>query len=198
LKVNGDASVYGLRNIMAMSMLGWTPALLMRTLKIPESKAGLIMGTMGFFTILGALLGGWLTDVGKRRGGGGRVLVPTIATILCVLISIAALITLGVVGELFSYSNPYVVVAMILMTVYFLGSVVGTPAKGAITQDVVHPRLKGISWGMAVFTMYLLGGSWGPVLVGTLSDRLGGGAAGLQTALMIAATTGILGRSVSG
>ena len=70
---------------------------------------------------------------------------------------------------------------------------VGPAALGAVTQDVVHPRLKGVSWGMTMFSMYMLGGAWGPVIVGALSDHLGGGASGLQSAMIIACSTGFFG-----
>jgi len=40
--------------------------------------------------------------------------------------------------------------------------------------------------------MYALGGAWAPVLVGGISDSLGGGAAGLMWAVVIACSGGLL------
>ncbi|HPV48884.1 MAG TPA: MFS transporter [Smithellaceae bacterium] len=184
---------YGLRNIMSFSILVWSPALLMRTMKISESKAGAILGVMGLVAILGALIGGVLADAWKKRGGGGRVMVAGVADTLSAMLGVGALIILGIAGEGASFGNPLVIASLILLTAYFISSVVGTPATGAVTQDVVEPRLKGISWGMTMFCMYMLGGAWGPVLTGALSDRLGGGANGLRMALIFAAATGVLG-----
>lgn len=51
---------------MSFSILVWCPALLMRTMKISESKAGAILGVMGLIAIIGALLGGVLADTWKK------------------------------------------------------------------------------------------------------------------------------------
>jgi len=71
-------------------------------------------------------------------------------------------------------------------------SVVGIPALSAVTQDVAEPAIKTLSFGLAVFCSYLLGGAWGPVVVGAISDGLGGGAEGLKNALMIVCLAGFV------
>ena len=43
----------------------------------------------------------------------------------------------------------------------------------AVTQDVVHPGLRAISYALCVVTQHVLGSSLGPVVTGTLSDRFG-------------------------
>ncbi|MCK7503175.1 MAG: hypothetical protein MZV70_03125 [Desulfobacterales bacterium] len=53
---------YGMHCLMGFSLMAWGPAMLMRTFKIPEATAGMIMGILGMFSIVGALLGGWLAD----------------------------------------------------------------------------------------------------------------------------------------
>ncbi len=184
---------YGMHNIMSFSVLAWGPALMMRSLKVPESKAGLIMGTIGMFSIIGALLGGWLADAWHKRNKRGRMLLATIADPAAALLNILSLLLLQAGGTLLSLANPYLTAAAILGIMYGICSVIAMPALGAVTQDVVHPRLKGISWGMAMFCMYMLGGAWGPVLVGAISDGLGGGTSGLQMAMLIASTAGLLG-----
>lgn len=183
----------GMRNIMAFSFLSWMPALFMRSLKISEAKAGMITGVMGLCAIIGVLLGGWLADMAKKRGGGGRVLVPALGDAIGAPLSFLGVLMLWQSGSATALDNPFVAASLIILTVNGIASVVGTAAFGAITQDVVHPRLKGVAWGMAVFCVYMLGGAWGPVLVGAISDNFGGGAAGIQIALMITTLGGILG-----
>jgi hypothetical protein len=73
----------------------------------------------------------------------------------------------------------------------------GTPALNAVSQDVVTPGLKGTSWGMAVFCMYVFGGGWAPLAVGLISDAfitsLGyTDVTSLQSALYIVACSGFL------
>lgn len=184
---------YGMHNIMSFSALAWGPAMLMRTLKLPESMVGIILGVIGLFAIIGALVGGWLADAWQKRNNRGRMLLPALADPMAAVLNITALLLLSAFGTVVSLSNPYLIAATVMGFLYGICSVLGMPALGAVTQDVVHPRLKGISWGMTMFCMYMLGGAWGPVLVGGLSDHFGGGAAGLLTALIISSAAGFLG-----
>jgi MFS family permease len=41
----------------------------------------------------------------------------------------------------------------------------------ATTQDVVHPGLRAISYGLVQFFMMLLGYSLSPIFIGAISDR---------------------------
>jgi MFS family permease len=63
----------------------------------------------------------------------------------------------------------------------------------AATQDVTPPSLKGVSWGMAVFCCYVFGGAWSPLLVGAISDGLGGGAYGIKIGLLLTTLGGLAG-----
>lgn len=175
---------YGMHNLMSFAILVWMPAALMRTLDITESKAGMIMGAIVMCAIIGAVLGGFLADSWQKRNSRGRMLLPSITDPLAALMVILSMLALragGMFGLFFAFA-----------VVYGILNVTGLPALGAVTQDVVHPRLKSMSWGLAMFCMYMFGGGWAPVMVGALSDALGGGAGGLQVALVIASTSGFL------
>jgi MFS family permease len=65
------------------------------------------------------------------------------------------------------------------------------PAIAAISQDVVPVAHKGLSMGLAIFAQYMLGGAWGPYIVGAFSDWMGGGADGLSMAVMLCGLFGI-------
>ncbi len=47
------------------------------------------------------------------------------------------------------------------------------PAAAAVTQDVVHPGLRAMSYAICVIFQNLLGASLGPIFIGTLSDSYG-------------------------
>ena len=66
------------------------------------------------------------------------------------------------------------------------------PAVAATTQDVVPAKLKGLSWGAATLALYLLGGVWGPLLVGAISDAFGGGYKGLALGIALAGLFGFV------
>jgi dipeptide/tripeptide permease len=51
----------------------------------------------------------------------------------------------------------------------------------AVTQDVVHPGLRAISYALCVISQNLLGSSLGPIVTGALSDVYG-----IATALKLA------------
>ena len=56
----------------------------------------------------------------------------------------------------------------------------------AVTQDVVHPGVRAISYALCVVTQHVLGSSIGPIVTGALSDQYG-----IATALKIASLMGI-------
>jgi MFS family permease len=65
------------------------------------------------------------------------------------------------------------------------------PALGAVTQEVVPPAHKGLSWGVTIFSMYMFGGAWAPWAAGAISDSLGGGVNGLTWALFLSCAGGL-------
>ena len=70
--------------------------------------------------------------------------------------------------------------------------IIGIPAVNSISQDVVSPGLKGISWGLAGVITMICGAAWSPSAVGIISDALGGGASGLKAALMMMSLLGVI------
>lgn len=171
----------GLTTIMINTFLSWMPALIMRVLNVNESTAGLIVGGMGIMALIGAPLGGWLTDLWHQHNPRGRVYMPAIAIASAAVVLILAILTkFGPLG-------------IALGMLYGILNVMAVPAFGAISQDVVPAAHKGFSFGLVVFFQYMLGGAWGPWLVGIVSDALGGGASGLSTAIIMATAFGVLG-----
>ncbi len=81
---------------------------------------------------------------------------------------------------------------IVLACVYGIAAAMAMPAIAAISQDVVPVAHKGLSMGLAIFAQYMLGGAWGPYIVGFVSDKLGGGAEGLGTAVMLCGLCGIV------
>lgn len=189
---------YGIHNIMAFSVLTWFSAYFMRSQGITVDKAGTLLGIISLMAVIGAPLGGFLADTWQKKNNKARMLLPAVADLVSALVLIGALL-LKVQGIGFYLALAWGVVFMM-----------GLPALSAVTQDVVPPGLKGMAWGMTVLTMYVFGGGWAPYAVGALSDGifafLGGAAEGiteaealvfkaegLRYALMIAATSGVIG-----
>ena len=170
----------GIRNIAHYSLLTWLTAYFMRSQGIAEDKAGLAVGVIALMAVFGAVIGGVLADKWQKQNPKARMLLLAVSDLLAAICAIAALL-LDVKGA-----------GYLLMCAWGAMAVLGMPALSAVTQDVVEPAIRGISFGMTVFCSYVLGGAWGPVVVGAISDGLGGGAEGLRSALMIVCLAGFV------
>ena len=80
----------------------------------------------------------------------------------------------------------------LMMPLHSISVGMALPAVAATTQDVVPAKLKGLSWGAAMLALYILGGAWGPLLVGAVSDRFNGGYIGLALGIGLAGLFGFV------
>jgi len=170
----------GIAVFMTSSFLVWLPSLMMRMLHITEATAGMITGGIGLTAILGAPLGGFLADFWQKKNPRGRIYIMVVAY------SFGGLMLIGSVLTNFS------TLGIALAALFGIASAMAMPAMAAISQDVVPVAHKGLSMGLAVFAQYMLGGAWGPYIVGFVSDKLGGGAEGLGMAIMLCGLFGIV------
>jgi MFS family permease len=172
---------YGLLLLMSQAQMYWTVPLVMREFGIKEDSAGLILSIGIPLAVVGALLGGWFSDFWHKRNRKGRMLLPAWAALLSAIFLAIAILVLHLNWQ----------VAGALATAYGFIYYIGMPALGAVSQEVIPPAHKGLSWGMTIFCMYMFGGAWSPWAVGGISDALGGGAEGLSWALLVTCIGGI-------
>ena len=171
----------GLSVLMSTSVLYWLPSLVMRVMNVNEATSGMLVGGIGLTAIIGAPLGGILSDYWGKKSPRGRMYVPAVAFLAAsILIVIVILTKLSPVG-------------IALAAVYGIAASMAVPAFATVSQEIVPVAHRGLSMGLVVFAQYLFGGAWGPFLIGWISDLLGGGADGLSIALMISAVGGLLG-----
>jgi MFS family permease len=126
-------------------------------LKEANTIASVVFGAVG---IPGLLLGGWAADYVGRHRSDGRLLVASISSLLatpCIYLSLGRL-----TGQLVSFS--------VLMGAGCMLSYVYYSGVYAAIQDVIQPTLRATAMAIYFFAMYMLGGSFGPVLTGKLSD----------------------------
>jgi MFS family permease len=148
-------------NFNQYAMNQFMPAFLSRyhglDLKHANITSAFILGAVG---VPGLLLGGWVVDHFRTVRWNGRLLVSTVALLItapCLYLALnrpagelgifVVLIGTGWMLNYFYYSGVY-----------------------AAVQDVVEPSLRGTAMALYFFAMYLLGGSFGPVITGKLSD----------------------------
>lgn len=153
---------------VAVGLITWLPTYFNRTGGIPMDQAGLKAGAVMLLAIIGAPLGGFLSDLWVKKKIDSRLIFASITTIITAVLAFAAF-------YLFEGNIQYVI--LLLMGVSIIAFI---PAAAATTQEVIHPGLRAISSGLSVVATSLIGGSLAPIVIGAISD-----AAGIQTAMMV-------------
>ncbi len=149
------------------SLLTWLPTYFHRVDGLDMTKSGLKGSAVMLLAIIGAPLGGYLTDRWYRNRKNARLLFPAVS-------SLVTGVLLFVVFALLRGVPQYVV--LLLTGVAATGFV---SAAVAVTQDVVHPGLRAVSLSVNIIIQHILGSSVGPPVIGALSDRFG-----LETAMV--------------
>jgi MFS family permease len=170
-----------MQNTLAYSLLTWGPAFIMRAQGVKEDKAGMIVSIVAFMAIFGAIIGGFVADMWQRKSRKGRMYAAAFGIGAATCFYIPALLL------------DFQGIGFAIGIVFGIFLVASNPAIYAISQDVVPPALRGVSWGMNVACQYVFGGAWGPLVVGAISDFFGGGTFGLRVGLLCSAISGVLG-----
>jgi len=127
-------------------------------LKEATALAAVVFSAMG---IPGLLLGGWVADHFGKVAPGGRLLVSCIS-VFCQ----APLIYFALdrpPGDLVGF-------AMLMGSGCLIGYTYYSGVYATI-QDLIPPSLRGTAMALYFCFMYLIGGSFGPVITGGLSDH---------------------------
>ena len=127
-------------------------------------------------SIIGSPLGGWIADTWMKKKIQARLLVPSISALLTTVLFL---------GGFYLPSGGMVQYGIFLLA--GIASIAWASSAIAVTQDVVHPGLRAVSYGLCVITQNLLGSALGPVVTGAFSDRLG-----ILTALKIASAMALI------
>ena len=150
-------------NFHSYAVATFNTAFLMRYHGLEVQHAGQVSAvSIGLVGLLGLLIGGVLGDRLRARRPNGRLLLAAFAFLLaapCVF---------------FALEQPqghFLVFACFMAAMTTLTFVYYATVYSAI-QDVVEPRLRGAAVALYFFAMYVLGASFGPVIVGALSDRV--------------------------
>jgi MFS family permease len=153
---------------VAVSLITWLPTYFHRASNIPLDEAGLKAGSIMLLAIIGAPLGGYLSDLWVKKKVNARLVLASITTIISAVLIFAAFF-------LFDGTIQYAV--LLLMGIFITAFL---PGAAAVTQEVIHPGLRAMSYALAVIFMNLLGASLGPIVIGAISD-----ASSIQTAMMV-------------
>lgn len=167
---------------LCYSYLAWLPALLQRAYGVDEAKAGGIAGLTLIIGIIASPLAGVLADKWQKRHPRGRMYFACSITVLMTITRFGVYLSIGTSLEL---------TTLIAIIDGFFGPMV-IPIMLTVVADVSPAKSRATAGGFQNLVVYGLGAAWGPVTIGALSDRFGGGATGIQTAGFIVCASGLL------
>jgi MFS family permease len=150
------------------SMLTWLPTYFEKTRNIPQETAGKMASSVMVLALVGAPLGGFLTDLWRKSKDNARLLFPATSSLLSAVVLFIALV-------FFKGTIQYIL--FLIFGVLVLAFISGA---ASVTQDVIHPGLRATSYAIAVVVQNLLGASTAPIVMGKIYDLTN-----IQTALSV-------------
>ncbi|MBU0653153.1 MAG: MFS transporter, partial [Proteobacteria bacterium] len=146
----------------SISMSTFLPTYFERVQGFPLQKATLLASGIMLTAIIGSPLGGWIADTWMKKRMNARLLLPSVSALLT-----AVLFLTGFhlpTGGMVQYG---------IFLLAGIASIAWASSAIAVTQDVVHPGLRAVSYALCVITQNLLGSALGPIVTGLFSDRYG-------------------------
>jgi len=141
------------------ALILWLPAYFNRLEGLPMDKATMKTSVIFLLAVLGAPIGGIITNALQRKFKTARLAFPAISTFTAGILLFAAFYFFTGKAQYFA------LIAMGLVVPMFVAG------SSAVTQDVVHPGLRSISYSLAIVVQNLLGASLGPLFIGIVSDH---------------------------
>src|SRR5664279_4288619 len=112
------------------AMLTWLPTYFEKMRNIPQESAGRMASSVMVLALIGAPVGGFLTDRWRKSRDNARLLFPAISTSLTALVLLLALVVLRGTLQYISF---------LLFGIMIMSFVSGA---ASVTQDVIHPGLR--------------------------------------------------------
>jgi MFS family permease len=141
------------------SLLWWLDDYFHRVYDLPMNQASTKASIVMLLAIVGAPVGGYITDRWYRKKQNSRLLYPSITTLMAAGFCLISFTFLSDGPQYISFLGMGLVITSFI------------PGAAAATQDLVHPGLRASSYSIAVVIQNLLGASLGPLYVGWLSDK---------------------------
>ena len=153
---------YGLVSLAAYALGFWSAPCAETVLGLPKQELAAILGANGALSgFVGVIIGGWMADSLRKKNPAGRILM----------------IMFGVVAPIIPIWVGYTTDnATLFYAMNFLAGMFGATALGAAaatTQDLVLPRMRGTATAAFFLGTTLVGLSFGPYMVGQISDLAG-------------------------
>jgi MFS family permease len=140
------------------AMIVWLPKFFESVNGMQPKTAGTLAGAVMMLALIGAPMGGVLTDRWRKNEPKARMLFPAITTFIsALLLFIAFYFTRGTIQ----------LVVLFIFGIFIMLFISGA---AAVTQDVIHPGLRATSYAIAVLVQNLIGSFTAPIVLGRISD----------------------------
>lgn len=149
----------------------WLPVLLNRSMGIDNAIASTVSSGIALLAVISMPLGGWVADKVSHSNPRNKVVVMIVGLWLTGLLMSAG-----------AYLNSLPVFIAGAFFVPF-----GVSAQLNTVQEIVPVYRRATAMGLYMLTGYFLGGMWGPIIMGAVSD-----AAGIQMAFVVISLIGII------
>ncbi len=156
-------------------IMTWLPSYLNRFHGMNVQQAGNMTALLAMLLLVGAPLGGYLADRWMKKRTNARMVFSAVTSLLSALLLAAA------------FMMPQSAFFKPLMMGFGVLSIAFLAPAAAVIQDVVHPGLRALAYGLCVICQHIFGAAWSPMLVGNISDHIG-----LERALLVLPVFGII------
>lgn len=172
---------YGLISFQSYAVSFWAAPYAERVLGVSKSEAGLWVGAPGALAgFIGVIAGGRLADHLRKTNPAGRILVVLIAPLFSIIPFFIA----------FTTSEPTILYIGHFFAAIFTSAALGGTA--ATTQDLVLPRMRGVSTATFFVSTTLVGLSLGPYMAGQVSSVTGNLSTGILSVAAAAPISALL------
>lgn len=138
----------------------WIPAMFNRSHALTTGEMGIALFYLGFASIAGTFLGGYLGDKFSRRDIRWYLWLPGLATMISIPFS----------AFVYLHETPYTAL-WVLAIPYFFGAYYLGPTF-SLTQGMVGLRMRALASGILLFILNIIGLGLGPQFTGIASDVL--------------------------
>jgi MFS family permease len=165
-------------SLVGFGLNAFVAAFLLRRFGFGVAQAGVVAGLIASVPASISVIGsGWLADRIGRRDPRSYALIPGISLLIA-----APIYMLAVTRE-----SAGAAIALLAVAAIFQYAYLGTTS--AVFQNMMHPRMRASASAVTGLVTSLVGGGFGPILIGGLSDRFSIGASapggGLAAAMAV-------------
>lgn len=169
---------FAAQSFVYVSIITFLPTYYVRVQGVSLKTAATMTSVPLILIIFSGAIGGWMVDRWMLSELRARLYFPSISYAASSLVLMCGF-------GLFSGGTIVYQFSCLLIGYFLLGA--AGPACMAVTQEVVHPGVRAMAYGVGLVFQHMLGSAPGPLLTGALSDKFG-----LPVALTFASGVGII------